>query len=131
MGIGYRVNRVTGLKPAQGDVFGGLSVLIESKSPSKTLALRAPAQYRRFCKASYETEETSDQVLNRAFEWRKGSDGDVGHTAMRLGYQDPLKGRVHYDTLTCADGTKLYRITVDDTPLLYSDEEDYGGWMTY
>jgi hypothetical protein len=79
----------------------------------------------------YTTDQTSDQVQSRAFEWRKGNDTDVTHTAMRLGYHEPLKGRVHIDTLECADGKTLYRPTIDGAPLLYDDEDEYGGWMTY
>ena len=78
----------------------------------------------------YTTDQTSDEVLNRAFEWRKGSE-DVSHTVMRFQYHEPFKGRVHYDTLTCADGEELYRITIDGQPLLWEDEEEFGGWMTY
>ena len=87
--------------------------------------------YKQVSDTMFETDETSDQVLTRAFSWRKGSDMGVTHTVQRLGYHDPLKGRVHHNSLTCADGEKLYRLTVDDAPLLLSDEEEYGGWMTY
>src|SRR5690606_33569645 len=47
----------------------------------------------------YTTDQTSDEVLNRAFEWRKGSE-DVSHTVMRFQYHAPFKGPVYYDTLT-------------------------------
>ena len=86
----------------------------------------APSSFGRF-----ETDQTAEQVLNRAFEWRKGSDTDTSHTFMRFGYHDPFKGRVEYQTLECADGTKLYRMTIDGSPLLHPDEEKFGGWMTY
>ena len=79
----------------------------------------------------YETDETCNEVQYRAFEWRKGTDHDIIHTAMRAGYHDPFKGRVKYDELKCSDGENLYRLTIDGKPLLYSDEEKFGGWMTY
>lgn len=79
----------------------------------------------------YETEQTSDQVLDRAFDWRKGTDTDVSHTFMRFGYHDPFKGRVEYEVLECADGPKLYRMTIDGISLLHPDEEKFRGWMTY
>jgi hypothetical protein len=78
------------------------------------------------------TDLTADDVLDRSFESRKGTDTDVIHTAMRAGYHPPLKGRIGLDTLECADGTELYRLTIDGEPFLYDDEdEDTEGWMTY
>lgn len=79
----------------------------------------------------YKTDQSAEEVLDRAFKWRKDTDNDATHTAQRLGYRGPLKGRVNIDTLQCSDGVELYRLTIDGEPLLLDDEEDFGGWMTY
>lgn len=79
----------------------------------------------------YETDETSGEVLDRALDWRKGTDKDPVHTAKRVGYHPPFKGRIDLDRLECADGEVLYRLTIDGQALLYDDEDEFGGWMTY
>ena len=79
----------------------------------------------------YETDHSCEEVLDENFKSRKGTDKDVFHTAMRAGYDEPLKGRVQLEVLHCNDGGELYRLTVDEEPLLHSDEEETGGWMTY
>lgn len=111
------------------DIFEITTRLLASFSQRSNFVMadEADTKYR-----TMSTDLSADEILDRSFEQRKGTDKDVLHTAMRTGYHDPLKGRIGLDTLECADGTELYRLTIDGEPFLYDDEdEDTEGWMTY